>query len=92
MNAWYREKLGINKTQSNYKLQIEFVTKWCIGKRIKACTMHPQVAIRLSTWLGVIGIFVGAISLIPSQPHKLIAAAAIGFFVGKLHITRAWSK
>ncbi|MEF1165243.1 hypothetical protein QTO13_28895, partial [Vibrio parahaemolyticus] len=59
MNAWYREKLGIDKTQSSQDLQISFVTKWCVGKRIKACTMHPQVAVRLSTWLGLIGIFVG---------------------------------
>ncbi|MBM5203073.1 hypothetical protein HYN74_22695 [Vibrio parahaemolyticus] len=82
MNAWYREKLGIDKTQSSQDLQISFVTKWCVGKRIKACTMHPQVAVRLSTWLGLIGIFVGTVSLIPSQPHKLMAATAIGFFVG----------
>ncbi|WP_229620772.1 hypothetical protein [Vibrio parahaemolyticus] len=92
MNAWYREKLGIDKTQSGQDLQISFVTKWCVGKRIKACTMHPQVAVRLSTWLGLIGIFVGTVSLIPSQPHKLMAATAIGFFVGKLNMTRAWSK
>ncbi|HIF9249870.1 TPA: hypothetical protein ACX6RB_004128 [Photobacterium damselae] len=92
MNAWYREKLGINKTQSKLDLQISFVTKWCVGKRIKACTMHPQVAVRLSTWLGLIGIFVGMVSLIPSQPHKLMAATAIGFFVGKLNMMCAWSK
>ncbi|MFQ2665446.1 hypothetical protein ACK3ZL_20365 [Aeromonas caviae] len=92
MNAWYREKLGIDETQRNYDLQVSFVTKWCVGKQIKACTMHPQVAVRLSTWLGLVGIFVGTVSLIPSQPHKLMAATAIGFFVGKLNITRAWSK
>ncbi|HIF9184590.1 TPA: hypothetical protein ACX6PV_001551 [Photobacterium damselae] len=92
MNAWYREKLGINKTQSKLDLQISFVTKWCVGKRIKACTMHPQVAVRLSTWLGLIGIFVGMVSLIPNQPHKLMAATAIGFFVGKLNMMCAWSK
>ncbi|WP_318411064.1 hypothetical protein [Photobacterium leiognathi] len=92
MNAWYREKLGIVKTQSNHNLQISFVTKWCICKRIKACTMHPQVAVRLSTWLGLIGIFVGTVSLIPSQPHKLMAVTAIGYFMGRLNITRAWSK
>ncbi|HHD6407032.1 hypothetical protein [Aeromonas salmonicida] len=38
MNAWYREKLGIHETQVEYDLQIIFVTKWCIYKRIKACT------------------------------------------------------
>ncbi|HIF5590173.1 TPA: hypothetical protein ACX3CV_004615, partial [Vibrio parahaemolyticus] len=92
MNAWYREKLGIDKTQSSQDLQISFVTKWCVGKRIKACTMHPQVAVRLSTWLGLVGIFVGTVSLIPSQPHKLMAATAIGFFVGKLNMMRAWSE
>ncbi|PMG57690.1 hypothetical protein BCU89_09295 [Vibrio splendidus] len=92
MNAWYREKLGINQTQSKYDIQVSFVTKWCVGKRIKACTMHPQVVVRLSTWLGLIGIFVGAVSLIPSQPHKLMAATAIGFFVGKLNLTCAWCK
>ncbi|WP_335922605.1 hypothetical protein [Shewanella algae] len=92
MNAWYREKLGIDKTQSSQDLQISFVTKWCVGKRIKACTMHPQVAVRLSTWLGLVGIFVGTVSLIPSQPHKLMAATAIGFFVGKLNMMRAWNE
>lgn len=92
MNAWYREKLGINDTQRNHSLQVSFVTKWDVSKRIKACTMHPQVAVRLSTWFGLVGIFVGTVSLIPSQPHKLIAATAIGFFIGKLNMTRAWSK
>lgn len=92
MNAWYREKLGIDNTQSKHDLQISFVTRWCVGKRIKACTMHPQVAVRLSTWLGLIGIFVGAVSLISDQSHQLMAAAAIGFFVGKLNVTHAWSK
>lgn len=92
MNAWYREKLGIYKTQCEYNLQVGVVTKWCIYKRIKACTTHPQVAVRLSTWLGVAGVFLGAVSLIPSQPHKLMAATAIGFIFGKLNMMRAWFK
>lgn len=72
INAWYREKLGIKQTQQSYDLEMSFVTNWCIGKRIKVCLMHPQVAVRLSTWLGLIDVFVGAVSLIPSQPHKLL--------------------
>ncbi|SPY31306.1 Uncharacterised protein [Photobacterium damselae] len=82
MNAWYREKLGIDKIQSKQDLQISFVTQWCLCDRIKAYTAHPQVTVRLGIWLGVIGIFVGTVSLIPNQPHKLMVATAIVFLLG----------
>lgn len=63
INHWYRASLGGLATQEDAKLKIQICNSW-YGK-IKACTDHPQAVVRVAVWLGVIGILLGLIGLIP---------------------------
>ncbi|MGG2296618.1 hypothetical protein ACQUZQ_08610 [Aeromonas veronii] len=92
INLWYREILGIHNTQENYNIDVSLVSRYSFLKRIKACLMHPQVSIRISTVLGVAGVVLGVVSLINEQPCKLIAVSLISFLIGKINMTRAWDK
>lgn len=63
MNGWYRDKLGL-KTQVDIPLNIKDMDNpW--GK-FKACTDHPQIVVRLATWLGVLGLILGILGLLPT--------------------------
>ncbi len=68
MSAWYRDKLEIGKTEidsaANVELEIKTVSKWRFGNRIKACMQHPQVAIRMATWIGIISTLLGVVSVL----------------------------
>jgi hypothetical protein len=62
MNAWYRSRLGNIGTKSEYELNI--TQSNCLLWKLLACIHHPQVVVRMGTWLGIIGILLGGISLV----------------------------
>ena len=57
IGAWYRAGLGGIETQSEVPLVITPCRTWW-GKFL-ACTGHPQVVVRLASWLGGIGLLLG---------------------------------
>jgi len=57
MSGWYRTRLGDLQTQREYPLEIATADSW-YGK-IRACTHHPQVVVRLAVWLGVLSVVLG---------------------------------
>lgn len=64
INEWYRKMLGDLNTQTECNLCIEEAENpW--GK-FHSCIQHPQVVVRVATWLGLISIGLGVISLIIS--------------------------
>ena len=71
MNHWYRARLSPKeplKTQGEYFLEIKafdrLYNRW-FG-RLRACTGHPQVLVRVGVWLGIISVGVSLFSLIIS--------------------------
>ncbi|MBD3843599.1 MAG: hypothetical protein IE909_17320 [Campylobacterales bacterium] len=64
-NQWYRTKLGIASTGNEESIEIkEINNKLCIiYATIRACLQHPQLIIRLSTTLGLLGVALGVISI-----------------------------
>jgi hypothetical protein len=66
MNSWYREKLGIQRDLvpgSKVGLTIELREKTPIKWMVYACVDHPQVVVRLATWLGLLGLGLGVIGV-----------------------------
>lgn len=70
MAGWYRARLGGLETQQDYSLNIISADSGC-GK-VRACLDNTQVVVRVAAWLGilsvalgVVGIFLGALSLWP---------------------------
>lgn len=68
INAWYRKRLGNIATKKYHDLQILEANGWW-GK-FRASAEHPQVVVRLATWLaaisvglGIIGVVLGALSI-----------------------------
>ncbi len=68
ISEWYRLKLDDIETGREYELekisseyQLWHIKQWW---KIRACLQHPQVVVRLATWLGVIGIFLGIIGVV----------------------------
>jgi len=74
MSSWYREKLGIERDHDKDKcvrLTIELtgtrslllrVTRGLLWQ-VYACADHPQVVVRLATWLGLVGLGLGVIGV-----------------------------
>ncbi len=60
-SEWYRNKLGVNNTKNDERIKIS-VENNLIG-RFMSCIQHPQVIVRLATWLGVISIVLGVIGI-----------------------------
>ena len=65
---WYRSRLGI-KQDTDEEIEVEEAN--CIWGKVRACLHHPQIIVRLSVklalWsvaLGLLGVVLGAISLI----------------------------
>ncbi len=62
INGWYRSQLGGIETKKNHSLEISFANglwgKFC------ASIGHPQLIVRLATWLGIISIVLGTISIV----------------------------
>lgn len=61
INAWYRKRLGSIATKTSHDLQIVEANGWW-GK-FRANTGHPQVVVRLATWLAVISVALGVIGV-----------------------------
>jgi hypothetical protein len=61
INAWYRMRLGDIRTQSSYDLTISPAEN--LWGRMQACIQHPQVVVRLSTWLGILGLCLGIVGV-----------------------------
>lgn len=62
ISAWYRASLGGLETQTNLKLQISPTNSW--WAHFRACVQHPQIVVRLATWLGGLGFILGVIGLL----------------------------
>ena len=62
INAWYRERLGDIETKKIHDLKIKKVNNWW-GK-FRANIGHPQIIVRLATWLAIISIGLGLFSVI----------------------------
>lgn len=62
INGWYRHKLGGISTQSDIDLRIN--TSNCFWGRLRACTDHPQIIVRVAAWLSTIGLLLGVIGLV----------------------------
>ncbi len=61
INAWYRKRLGGIPTKKSHDLKIIEANGWW-GK-LRANTGHPQVVVRLATWLAVISVALGVIGV-----------------------------
>jgi len=61
MNAWYRQKLGIAYGNNQLHVTISKVPLW---HGIRACLHHPQVVVRLATWLGFLGVLLGILGVV----------------------------
>lgn len=61
INSWYRRKLGGIATKANHELEVKSANGW-YGK-IRANLQHPQVVIRMGTWLAFISVLLGLLSL-----------------------------
>jgi hypothetical protein len=59
MGGWYRTALGDLQTQRDYPLRIEPAHHW-LGK-LRACTDHPQVVVRVAASLGLLSLLLGVI-------------------------------
>lgn len=60
---WYRTKLGGLNTQTKYEIIVTLETSYY--GRIQACLDHPQVAIRIATQLGLLGLILGILGIMP---------------------------
>lgn len=59
---WYRIRLGVEKgTKAEIKVTL---ANNCYG-HIRACLAHPQLVVRLATWLGLLSVVLGLIGIIP---------------------------
>lgn len=68
LSDWYRGGLGGLATKGAEAPLLVRPANSLWG-RLRACTGHPQIAVRLATWLGVIGVALGLISLIALWPE-----------------------
>lgn len=71
INAWYRKNLGDITTQSHEDLHI-IVSNGFFSK-LRASLGHPQIAIRVGTWLGIISVGLGAMGFIMGAVLALLA-------------------
>lgn len=62
MGAWFRAKLGGLPTQTDIHLVVSPAN--CCWGRFKACVDHPQIVVRLATWLAGIGLILGVIGFV----------------------------
>ena len=63
INAFYRNKLGIDNTQEIVKLKI-VEANGCIDKYIRAPLHHPNSFVRMGIILGIISMILGVIGLL----------------------------
>lgn len=87
LSEWYRNALGgfattgISGDHVNLDITAAKIPIW---KSIRACCHHPDIAVRVGTRLGVLGAWLGLVSLVAAMPeycHRdfdLIAVAVVG--------------
>lgn len=61
LNEWYREKLGIQSTQSEHDFEITSADN--PYGQFKASLSHPQIVVRLAMQLAFVGLVLGIIGL-----------------------------
>lgn len=61
MNGWYRNRLGGIEKKQNHDLVVSEANGFW-GK-FRASTGHPQVVVRLATWLAVISVALGLVGI-----------------------------
>jgi hypothetical protein len=59
VGAWYRTRLGL---QTHTDADIEVKSANHLFGQIRACLDHPQVVVRLPTWLGILSAVLGIIA------------------------------
>lgn len=62
INEWYRNKLGITKTQQEHGFKIT-VTDNPWG-HIRASLHHPQIVVRISIELAILGVLLGVFGML----------------------------
>jgi len=62
MSEWYRHRLGDLETQQEY--EIEIASKDNYWAKFRACCHHPQIVVRLTTWLALLAIILGVIGVV----------------------------
>ncbi len=61
INAWYRKMLGNIATKASHDLKIVQANGW--WGQFRANINHPQVVVRLATWLAFISVVLGLIGI-----------------------------
>lgn len=61
ISAWYRNKLGLDNTNESYELSIKQSND--LYGRVISSIQHPQVVVRLATWLGIISVSLGILGV-----------------------------
>ena len=61
VNAWYRNKLKLNKTNQDYELGISSANH--LYGKFMANFQHPQIVVRFAMWLGCISVVLGIIGV-----------------------------
>lgn len=61
ISSWYRKRLGGINTKTNQELEIKAANGW-VGK-LRANLQHPQVVVRMATWLALISVGLGALGV-----------------------------
>ncbi len=62
INGWYRKHLGGIATKESHDLEVWEENR--LWGRFRASIGHPQVVVRLATWLGVISVALGILGII----------------------------
>lgn len=66
MNNWYRHLLGDIQSKNTYDFDISIPTdESAYWGRLRATMTHPQLAIRVGTWIGIIAVLISV--LIPAS-------------------------
>jgi len=63
ISGYYRNKLGL---ESNYEYELDITSTRNPINWIRALVNHPNNAIQLATWLAIISIFIGIVSVVLS--------------------------
>jgi hypothetical protein len=61
INSWYRKKLGGINTKTDHELEIR-AANGMLGQ-LRANLEHPQVVVRMATWLAIISVALGLLSV-----------------------------
>ena len=85
INEWYRDALGGRDTGQPHDLRLETPSwRWWGTKSVKAACHHPDLAIRLGTRLGVLGVWLGLVGICLALPDQM------KLWLTPLCVTRLW--